>query len=195
LDVSAGELLGLAILVGVLTGAGAALLVPLWLTRLRRSLIYQEGRVNACGRWLDARCALSSASKNFITSFRALNRVQVDVGDDEHLRRAEAARESWLRASREWSAATAQLLARWNHPDLGVMIRRFEQPDAQAIRAAIGKSPSDVETLFLRLDELDKEAVNAARRLLQVSPSWWWARVNGARTFVGRILAQWSKPG
>lgn len=192
---SAGELLGLAILVGVLTGAGTALLVPLWLTRLRRSLIYQEGRVNACGRWVDARCALSSASKNFITTFRALDRGHADVGDDERLRRAEAARESWLRASREWSAATAQLLARWNHPDLGLMIRRFEQPDAQAIRAAIGKCPSDVETLFLRLDELDKEAVNAARRLLKESPSWWWARVNGARAFVGRIVAQWSKPG
>lgn len=189
---SAGELVGLAIFVGVAAGVGAAMLVPLWVAKLRRSLAHHEGRLDACRRWLDARSAMSQASKEFVSSFRALN----DGAElDESLKRAETAREVWLKASREWSQATTQFLAWWNHPDLGATLRRLEQPDGQAVRAAIGKSDADVAQLFARLDELDAEAIAIARRLLHESPSWWWVRVDGAGSFVRRLVTYWSQPG
>jgi hypothetical protein len=195
LSVSAGELLGVAMLVGLATGVCAAAIVPSLCWRLRRKALYQDRRRAVCSRWLDARCAMTRASKDYIMAFRAVDPRHHNEPDDPASRRAEAARQTWLRASSEWSSATAQLMVWWNQPDLGATIRRLEQPDDQSIRAAVGRSGADVEALFVRLDALDASVIHAVRHMLREPASWWRRCLVQVVAFVGGIADHWSRPG
>jgi len=184
---------GLAMVVGVMTGVATGLLVPRLVVRLHRRLDRLERQRQAQETWLAARITLSRTSKEFVQAFRLLLTDAAGAPSEEAVRRADQARLAWLSALRQWEEATARLLMWCDDAHVGAKLRRFEQPDALAVRTAIAKGHAEVSRLFAELDDLDRLAVEIVRQFVRETPSWWWLRLGQAVNFLQRITDRWSR--
>lgn len=194
MSISAGEMLGLAMVVGLITGVAVGLLVPYSVERFRRRLARYERRAASLEHWLAARLTLSRTAKDYVDAFRSIG----PRADAEQLSatasRADQARATWLSAQRRWEEATARLLVWSDDAHLGASLRHFEQPDALTIRAAIGKGQADVTRLHAQLDALDRLALQVGQRFMHETPAWWWRKLSQGVGFVRRITHRWSRP-
>ncbi len=194
LNLSAGEVLGLAAVVGLITGALSVCLVPLVIERVLRRIETHQQRRAAYASWLSARLALSRTSKEWIESFRIIRRVPRDSTTPDERPHAEASRQQWLAALAEWERRTAQLLVRCDDAHIGATLRSFEHPDAQAVRVAVGKEQAEVDRLFAQLDELDRLAVMTVRGVMQESRGHVWTWLSRGVTLLRRIVHRLSQP-
>ena len=194
MSISTGEMFGLAMVVGVMTGVVAALLVPRLVELFRRRVDRYERQVAALECWLAARLTLSRTSKEFVQAFRQLEPQAPGAQPSEGIPRADQARAAWLSAQRRWEKATAGLLVWCDDAHVGASLRHFERPDALAIRAALAKGQAEVTRLFAELDGLDRLAVETVQQFLHERPPWWWLRLSQGVGFVRRITYRWSRP-
>ncbi len=194
MSISAGEMLGLAMVVGVITGVAVGLLVPYSVERFRRRLDRYERQVAAQECWLAARLTLSRTAKDYVDAFRSIEPRAEANPLSATARRADQARTAWLSAQRQWEEATAGLVVWSDDAHLGASLRHFEQPDALTIRAAIGKGQGEVTRLHAQLDALDRLALQVGQRFMHETPAWWWRKLSQGAGFVRRITHRWSRP-
>jgi len=180
--------------VGLMTGVAVGLLVPHLMERFRRRLDRYERRAVSLEHWITARLTLSRTAKEYVDAFRS-SEPHADAGPlSVTSHRADQARAAWLSALRRWEEATARLVVRSDDAHLGALLRRFEQPDALTIRAAIGKSQTEVSRLHAQLDALDRLALQVAQRFMHETQAWWWRKLSQGVGFVRRITYRWSRP-
>lgn len=194
MSISAGEILGLAMVLGLITGVAAGLLVPRLVERFRCRLLRHERLAATLEHWVSARLALSRAAKEYGDAFRSIE-PHTDAGPpSEAVHRADQARTAWLSAQRQWEEATARLLVWSDDAHLGATLRRFEHPDALTIRTSIAKGDTEVARLHAQLDGLDRLALQIAQRVMHETPAWWWRRLSQGVRFVRSITHRWSRP-
>ncbi len=194
MDLSAGEVLGLAAVIGLITGVVSVCLAPLLVERFRRRLEADRNRLTTYGLWLTARLTFSRASKDFVTSFRKIERDPDRTPPTDELQRADQSRQRWLAALAEWERQTANLMMCCDDAHIGVTLRSFETPDAHAIRTAIGKGPGDIDRLFAQLDELDRLAALTVRGFVRESRGAWWVPLSRGWAMLRRIAYRLTRP-
>lgn len=194
MNLSAGEVLGLAAVIGLITGALAVCLVPLVVERLLRRIETHQHKLTAYENWLNARFTFSRSSKEFIESFRKMRQAPNGSPTPDELPHAKESRQRWLAALAEWEHHTAHLLVRCDDTHIGATLRSFEQPDAQAIRAAIGKGQAEVDRLCAQLDELDRLAVITVRGVVRESRDNGWAIFSRGADMLRHIVHRLSQP-
>ena len=134
------------------------------------------------------------ASKAFVASFRAIERDPGRTPSPDELLRADESRQQWLASLTDWERQTGNLLMHCDDAHIGATLRMFESPDAQSIRASIGKKSAEIDRLFTQLDELDQLAIHVVREASRESRGAVWVPVDRVWNLLRRIADRLSKP-
>ncbi len=194
---SAGEVVGLALTAGLVSGVVGAVLVAV-ITSQRHWDAQRHGRqIDAYAEWLAARLTLSRACESFVAAFRA---IAAEPGDSAYfsLRTEEVrrARSQWCDAARQLDLAEAALLA-WS-TDRSIIERKVpsDRIGADALRQAINSDERDVDRLLQELRTADRLAIDYVRNAtVDVDPqgrlSMWHEILAKAAAHIESIVKRW----
>ena len=194
---SAGEIVGLTLVVASLAGVAGVAACAIFAARWDRRVQVRLRRVDAHARWLAARMTLTRNSASFIAAFRAL------AAEDRHsqyvpLRREEAqrVRVAWCDAMRELDRAEAGLVVWSDDPAIRDRLAGFASVSPQALRSAINGSQGDVEQIIQRLHNADEVAADFVRAATtEKSPRAFPGKAPFTRAvaYAQAIVNHWSK--
>ena len=192
---SAGEVVGLALTAGLVSGVVGAVLVAV-ITSQRHWDAQRHGRqIDAYAGWLAARLTLSRACESFVAAFRAIAAEPRDSAyfslRTEEVRRA---RSQWCDAARQLDLAA--LLA-WS-TDRSIIERKVpsDRIGADALRQAINGDERDVDRLLKELRTADRLAIDYVRNAtLDIDPqgrlSMWREILAKAAAHIESIVNRW----
>lgn len=194
---SAGELLGLLMTVGLLAAAIGAILTAAGGLRRSRRTDLRARRLDVYSEWLAARLILTRASRSFVAAFRSLAAERRD-SSNLSLRRDEAqrTRTAWCEARNGLDRAEAMLLVWSDDPSISERLTGVAPVSPDMLRTGINGAPADFESLTRRLREADEQAIRLVRSATTVAdapPGPVREMLTRAAAYVQSIVEHWSK--
>lgn len=162
---------------GLVGGLASATVVLLLAHVGRRATELAARRVDAYGRWLAARLALSRESATFVVAFRTLAaEPRKSKAFGFRMEEAQRARTHWHEAVAGLERAEAELLAWTPRSGIAADLHAIPRPTLQDLRRAVRGEEQDVDELLGRLLDNDRKAIDVVsgrtRDLLEGPPRW-----------------------
>lgn len=194
---SAGEVVGLVLTATLVGGACGALLAARWHAAARYAA-FEERRIDATVRWLDAQAELSRTTIALVKAVRTLATEPRDSAifaeQRDAVRKAQRRRR---KARRAHSLAEAAMILWSRDPRRAEAVNGAFPDDEEIRRIALHGTQEEVQALFRRISEADRRAVEAVRRDRLASARTrrlWRSLACWAEGIVSRVVRSWDRP-
>lgn len=188
---SAGELIGLIITVGLLCGAITAFVIVILTVKQSHSGSPRPELLDACERWLGAKFTLSRVSLSFVMAFRSLAKESKE-SPYHSLRTQEAqrTREQWSQAKTKYERTLAAVIVRSRDPNIAATFKSMDIVNAGDLRQAINGSPVAVQRLRHHLNQQEQNAIRWVQQINGYSKSPFDQLLRPLR-FLQNIVKHW----
>lgn len=190
---SAGELIGLIVTIGLLCTLITATVILVLSIRQHPQPAKHDSSTEAYERWLAARLSLSRASMSFVMAFRSL---AAESKESPHyslrMQEAQRARSHWVATRSELDHAIAAIIVRSKDPTIPDQLNKLDTLDAVLLRGTINGIPKEVQQFRDRLCTIDRDSIRWVQSKVRSSSVKFDLRVQPLR-FLQSISDHWQK--